>query len=123
MRARQDNLNELTNSEKSLKKQVAQLGWQISRDTANVHLSMAKMQQYEEAFNSIKIGTNLNNIDQLVSEFVDAENLNISLYNYVKDLTHEMDELETEIMSIKQEIEKFRGHGINNEKNRDNMLS
>eukprot|EP00347_Sterkiella_histriomuscorum_P017603 403348708 len=120
---RQDNLNELTNTEKSLKKQVSQLGWSIARDTANVHLSMAKMQQYEEAFNSIKIGTNLNNIDQLVSEFVDAENLNFSLYNYVKDLTHEMDDLEAEIMSIKQEIEKFRGHGVNNEKNRDNIVS
>ena len=60
---RQDNLNELTNTEKSLKKQVAQMGWAIARDTANVHLSMAKMQQYEEAFNSIKMGTNLNNID------------------------------------------------------------
>lgn len=76
---------------------------------------MAKMQKYEEAFNSIKIGTNLNNIDQLVSEFVDAENLNISLYNYVKDLTMEMDTLESEIMTIKKDIEKFRGHGINNE--------
>ena len=56
-------MNELTNTEKSLKKQVAQMGWAIARDTANVHLSMAKMQQYEEAFNSIKMGTNLNNID------------------------------------------------------------
>ncbi|CDW83323.1 UNKNOWN [Stylonychia lemnae] len=120
---RHDNLNELTNTEKSLKKQVSQLGWSIARDTANVHLSMAKMQQYEEAFNSIKLGTNLNNIDQLVSEFVNAENLNFSLYNFVKDLTHEMDDLENEIMGIRQEIEKFRGHGVNNEKNRDNIES
>lgn len=60
---KQDNLNELSNTEKSLKKQVAQLGWSIARDTSNVHLSMAKMQQYEEAFNSIKVETKLNNID------------------------------------------------------------
>ncbi len=40
---RQDNLNELTNTEKSLKKQVAQTGWSIARDTANIHLSMAKV--------------------------------------------------------------------------------
>jgi hypothetical protein len=40
---KQDNLNELTNTEKSLKKQVAQTGWSIARDTANIHLSMAKV--------------------------------------------------------------------------------
>lgn len=67
---RQENLNELTNTEKSLKKQVAQTGWAIARDTANIHLSMAKVQQYEEAFNSIKAATHLNDIDQLVTEFV-----------------------------------------------------
>ena len=54
---------------------------------------------------------------------MDAENLNFSLYNYVKDLTHEMDDLENEIMGIRQEIEKFRGHGVKNEKNRDNIES
>ena len=60
---RQENLNELTNTEKTLKKQVAQTGWAIARDTANIHLSMAKVQQYEEAFNSIKAATHLNDID------------------------------------------------------------
>ena len=34
-----------------------------------------------------------------------------------------MDDLENEIMGIKKEIEKFRGHGVNNEKNRDNIES
>ncbi len=119
---KQDNLNELTNTEKSLRKSVAQLGWSIARDTSNVHLSMAKMQQYEEAFNSIKVETKLNNIDQLVSEFMDAENLNVSLYNYVQELRTEMDTLEIEIQGIRGEIEKFRGHGVNNEKNRDTIM-
>ena len=76
---KQDNLNELTNTEKSLKKQVAQTGWNIARDTANIHLSMAKVKQYEEAFNSIKAATHLNDIDELVNEFVKAEDHNDSL--------------------------------------------
>ena len=29
----------------------------------------------------------MNNIDKLVKEFVDAENLNFSLYNFFNDLT------------------------------------
>lgn len=119
---RQDTLNELTNTEKTLKKQVAQTGWAIARDTANIHLSMAKVQQYEEAFNSIKAATHLNDIDQLVTEFVQAEDHNYSLYKYVGELTNEMDELEEEIKKIREEIDKYRGHGVNNENNREKIL-
>jgi coiled-coil domain-containing protein 63/114 len=58
----------------------------------------------------------------LVNEFVKAEEHNYSLYNYVKDLTTEMDELEEEIKKIREEIDKYRGHGVNNENNREKIL-
>lgn len=83
---------------------------------------MAKVQQYEEAFNSIKAATHLNDIDELVNEFVKAEAHNFSLYTYVKDLTTEMDELEDDIKKIREEIDKYRGHGVNNENNREKIL-
>lgn len=83
---------------------------------------MAKVQQYEEAFNSIKAATHLNDIDELVNEFVKAEAHNFSLYNYVKDLTQEMDELEEDIKRIREDIDKYRGHGVNNENNREKIL-
>jgi peptidoglycan hydrolase CwlO-like protein len=57
-----------------------------------------------------------------VNEFVKAEDHNFSLYNYVKDLTTEMDELEEEIKKIREEIDKYRGHGVNNENNREKIL-
>ena len=34
-----------------------------------------------------------------------------------------MDELEIEIKNIRAEIDKFRGHGVNNEKNRDKIIN
>ena len=117
-----DGINELTSQEKALKKQVAQTGWAIARDTANIHLSMAKVQQYEEAFNSIKAATHLNDIDQLVTEFVQAEDHNYSLYKYVGELTTEMDQLEDEIKRIREDIDKYRGHGVNNENNREKIM-
>lgn len=83
---------------------------------------MTKVQQYEEAFNSIKAATHLNDIDELVNEFVKAEAHNQSLFLYVKDLTAEMDELEEEIKRIREEIDKYRGHGVNNENNREKIL-
>lgn len=58
----------------------------------------------------------------MVTEFVKAEDHNFSLYNYVKDLTTEMDELEDEIKKIREEIDKYRGHGVNNESNREKIL-
>lgn len=64
----------------------------------------------------------MNDIDELVNEFVKAEAHNFSLYNYVKDLTAEMDELEEEIKKIREEIDKYRGHGVNNENNREKIL-
>ena len=48
----------------------------------------------------------MNDIDELVNEFVKAEAHNFSLYNYVKDLTAEMDELEEDIKRIREEIDK-----------------
>jgi predicted nucleic acid-binding Zn-ribbon protein len=64
----------------------------------------------------------LNDIDELVNEFTKAEDHNVSLLNYVKDLTSEMDELETDIKNIREEIDKYRGHGVNNENNREKIL-
>lgn len=98
------------------------MGWAIARDTANVHLSMAKMQQYEEAFNSIKMGTNLNNIDQLVDEFVQAEYLNTSLNVYVDQLKGELGTLQQEISDISDELKRYQGHGVNNENNRAGII-
>jgi chromosome segregation ATPase len=83
---------------------------------------MAKVQQYEEAFTSIKDATHLNDIDTLVNEFVKAEDHNHSLYKYVGELTTEMDDLESEIKKIREEIDKYRGHGVNNENNREKIL-
>ena len=39
----------------------------------------------------------------------------------MEELTAEMDTLEVEIKGIRGEIEMFRGHGVNNEKNRDGI--
>ena len=58
----------------------------------------------------------------MVNEFVKAEDHNYSLYKYVGELTTEMDELEEEIKRIREEIDKYRGHGVNNENNREKIL-
>ncbi len=70
------NLNELKNEEEELKKRV--------------HESMNKVNEYQKALHNIKKETGLNDIDELVKAFVNAEEDNLSLFNYVTELTNEV---------------------------------
>lgn len=117
-----ENVNEIQNTEKTLTHTCVQAGFQIARQTSNIQSTMSKVAEYEEAFNSIKTATKLNDIEQLVNEFEKAEKHNFSLFTYVKDLTAEMDDLEEEISKIKEEIDKYKGQGVNNENNREKIL-
>ena len=45
---------------------------------------------FEEAFQQIKAATGIDNIDELVQTFIDAEDQNFSLFNYVNELNNEV---------------------------------
>jgi len=64
----------------------------------------------------------LQDIDKLVQEFVKAEDHNLSLMQYVNDLTGEINTLEEDIKGLREDIDKYRGHGVNNENNREKIL-
>lgn len=49
---------------------------------------------YEEAFKKIEEATGISDIDELVRTFVEAEKNNYSLFNYVNELSNEMEKLE-----------------------------
>ena len=66
------NLVELKNQEKQL------------RETLD-H-SMDKVREYEKALKNIKQKTGINNINELVQKFIDAESDNVSLFTYVNEL-------------------------------------
>ena len=53
--------------------------------------SMQKVQNYEEAFAKIQKATQITDIDELVMTFIDAEDANFSLFNYVNDLSSQID--------------------------------
>ena len=59
------------------------------------------MQSFEEAFHQIKAATGIDNIDELVQTFIDAEDQNFSLFNYVNELNNEVEKLEEQIADIK----------------------
>lgn len=108
--------------EQSLRKKVTKGAWGIATDKANIHLSMEKVQSYEEAFAKIQKATKITDIDELVHTFVHAEDQNFSLFNYVNDLANEIEKLEEQITSVKNEITKYRGAGEDNDAARKKLL-
>lgn len=80
--------------EQSLKKKVLRGNWGIAKDKASIHASMEKVQSYEEAFAKIQAATGISDIDELVTTFINAEDQNFALFNYVNELNSECEKLE-----------------------------
>lgn len=83
---------------------------------------MEKVQTYEEAFQKIKEATEITDIDELVSKFVDAERHNQQLQNYVQELQNETESLDKEIEKIEEEIEVYKGEGLTAENQRNDII-
>merc|ERR1712232_122474 len=72
--------------EKIIKRKIAKGAWAIGKDKAQIHLSQEKVQSYEEAFAKIQAATGITDIEELVRRFIEAEDKNFSLFNYVNQL-------------------------------------
>ena len=47
-----------------------------------------------------------------MTTFIHAEDENFSLFNYVNDLTNEIEKMENSIADVREEIKKYRGQGL-----------
>lgn len=108
--------------ERDLKKKIAQGAWLIGKDKANIQVSQDKVASYEEAFNKIQSATGIGDIDELVDKFIEAEDKNYSLFNYVNQLAAEIEKLEAQVADTKNEIEKYKGQGVNSDNQRKRIL-
>jgi chromosome segregation ATPase len=95
----------------------------ILKDKELIKESMKMVEKYEEAFKKIEIATGITDVDALVNTFIEAEQQNYSLFNYVNELTNEIEKLETQISGIKQDIEEFKGQGIRTENQRKKVMT
>eukprot|EP00344_Euplotes_crassus_P001789 CAMPEP_0197001608 /NCGR_PEP_ID=MMETSP1380-20130617/6268_1 /TAXON_ID=5936 /ORGANISM="Euplotes crassus, Strain CT5" /LENGTH=348 /DNA_ID=CAMNT_0042419343 /DNA_START=165 /DNA_END=1208 /DNA_ORIENTATION=- len=71
-----------------------------------------KLNEYQEAFKKIAESTKVKDIDELVKNFIEAEERNFSLSKFVEELTQESEELDTKIEDIKEEIEMYKNQGL-----------
>merc|ERR1712070_377719 len=108
--------------EMGMKKKLIKGTWAIARDKASMHVQAEKVQTYEEAFARIMDATNIHSIDELVDTFINAEDKNFTLFNFVNELTSEIEKLEEQIGEIKSEVDKYRGQDVNSDHQRKKIL-
>ena len=108
--------------EAKLRKRVTKGAFGIAKDKATIHLSMEKVQSYEDAFAKIQAATKINDIDLLVQTFINAEDHNFQLFNTVNNLQNEIEKLEECIEETKQDIHKYKGKGDNTDNQRKKII-
>lgn len=106
-------MQEVDEESKQRKKGVAKGSWGTGtgKDRASIQVTVDKVQTYDEAFAKIQEATGIGNIDELVTAFINAEDQNFTLFNYVNDLNKEIEKLEEQVAELRAEAEKQAGFG------------
>lgn len=90
----------------------------------NMHLGGLKHEakKYEEIFEKIKEATGIHDTDTLVSSFIENEDTNFALFNYVNAMNTEIEELQDQIKFLKEETELTKNDGVANDIRRKEIL-
>ena len=81
-------------------------------------LSAETVLNYEDELAKIMQQTGMNDVNELVTNFLNAEEKNFSLFNYVNDVNTEIERLEHSTASMRNQIEKYRGQGMSTDNQR-----
>lgn len=91
-------------------------------DKTLVPLSQEKIHSYEEMLSRIQNETGISDVNEIVSKFLEAEEQNFSLFNYVNDINSEIERLEHSISDMRSQIEKYRGQGMSSDSQRKKTI-
>ncbi|KAL4431319.1 hypothetical protein ABPG75_006575 [Micractinium tetrahymenae] len=74
--------------------------------------SAERVRQLKEEFSKVLAATGAADVDELLEALVAAEEANFSLFNYVNDLSGEVDKLEEGIGGLRSEVERYRAETL-----------
>merc|ERR1712054_166007 len=74
-----------------------------------------QINSYEEAFSKIQAATGICDIDELVQNFINAEDTNFTLFKYNNELTVDIEKIEQQIADYKEEYITLSGSGTRKE--------
>jgi len=81
------------------------------------------IQSYETAFEQIKEATEIDDLRLLVGKFIETEDKNFALFNYVNELNNDIELLQEHITDIEKDIEQFKVETTNMDVKRQKILS
>ena len=79
-------------------------------------------QQYEEAFANIKSIMQEDDLDIIVQRFIENEDTNFALFNFVNDQNNQTEILHEQIQEIRHKIESFEAEGVRREEERHAIM-
>ncbi|KAJ7384302.1 hypothetical protein OS493_022940 [Desmophyllum pertusum] len=81
-----------------------------------------EVNKFEDIFEQIKEATGIEDTDTLVESFIENEDQNFALFNYVNNMNTEIESLQDEIRYLKDEIELIKKEGVENDVRRKEIL-
>lgn len=85
-------------------------------------ISQERMLIYETELEVLRTTTGLHDVEAIATRFLESEEQNFSLFNYVNSINSEVERLEHSIADIKTQIEKYRGQGMSTDTQRKKAL-
>ncbi|CAF1591385.1 unnamed protein product, partial [Didymodactylos carnosus] len=80
------------------------------------------VEAYETKFKQIQEISGEPDLQKLVDKFIEVEDKNFALFNYVNELNNQVETLQEQIVEIKKEIRRFESQGVDLEDQRKKML-
>lgn len=77
---------------------------------------------YEQAFEKIREVTSIQDTDKLVKRFIEVEDQNFALFNYVNELNNSIESIQEQINTVKDDIDKFKMESVDLESERKKIL-
>ena len=100
---------DLQDQDEHLRQRIIQKNPSITKDKAAQQQALEKVQKYEEAFARIQEATGITDMDELVATFIEVEDQNFSLFNYVNELNNEVEKLEAQMATVRDQIQQHTG--------------
>ena len=99
----------IAEEELRLRKKVQKTHAHIDKDKLNITLSQSKVTSYEQSFALIQKATGIEDIEQLVTVFLKAEDENFSLFNFVNALNSNIETVEDDIARLRRQMQIMQG--------------
>ena len=95
----------------------------IKKYEAQLNGLQQETSKFEEIFDKIKEATGIEDTDTLVESFIENEDRNFALYNYVNNMNTEIENLKDDIRRLKDEIELIKKEGVDSDVHRKEILN